>query len=280
MAGDWIKMSHALRTAPEVVRIMSALQADKMRTIGALYVLWCIADMHASEKGALPDYTVEAMDAEIGWPGFTQAVVDAEWLDIVPKGLQLPHFDRHNGRPAKRRAMEAMRKKGVRKMSASKADASSLLLSTVSPSGLGDARGKGASISAGDIVRIYQAYPRKIGKKAALPKIRDALKTVAARGQDKPVEWLLSRVEAFAASDQAKDLTYCLYPERWFRDGRYDDDDSAWRSQPGTGPARGNANVSSHRTAINERRAADRRREHPEPNAPIPTTLPGCGPDE
>lgn len=126
MAGDWIKMTHALITSPEVVRIVSALNADKMRTIGALYVLWCVADQHAqtteSGDGMLVGYTLDAVDGLVQWPGFAEAVRDAGWLRIDAKGLILPNFWRHNGKSAKRRATESSRKNRVRKMSASHAD--------------------------------------------------------------------------------------------------------------------------------------------------------------
>jgi hypothetical protein len=36
MAGDWIKIRHALPRSGKVVRIMSACDADKLRTIGGL----------------------------------------------------------------------------------------------------------------------------------------------------------------------------------------------------------------------------------------------------
>ena len=70
MADDWIKLRHSLRTCPEIVRISSDLNRDKLWTVGAMYVLWSIADMHADTLGGLHGYTAEAIDAEIGCPGF------------------------------------------------------------------------------------------------------------------------------------------------------------------------------------------------------------------
>lgn len=121
MAGDWIKMRMNLRTHPKVVRIASALNADRFRVIGALHAVWCLADEH-TEDGDLPGYSLGALDDSIGWPGFAAAMADVEWLTATAKGLLLPRFYEHNGASAKRRAMEAERKRRDREASAGDAD--------------------------------------------------------------------------------------------------------------------------------------------------------------
>lgn len=128
MAGDWIKMRIDLQTHPKVFRIVSALKADRLRVIGGLHIAWSIFDTHCDD-GVLVGYTPEAMDAVIGWPGFTQAMIDVEWASINEAGsLVMPRFQEHNGASAKRRANDNERKRasrketGVHKMSASDAD--------------------------------------------------------------------------------------------------------------------------------------------------------------
>ena len=127
MAGDWIKMRIDLQTHPKVFRMVSALQADRLRIIGGLHVAWSIFDTHSSD-GVLVGYTVDAMDAVVGWPGFTQAMVDVEWASVNDAGsLVMPRFDEHNGASAKRRANDSERKRNerktpVRNLSASDAD--------------------------------------------------------------------------------------------------------------------------------------------------------------
>jgi hypothetical protein len=121
MATEWIKMRMGLRTHPKVVRMSSALNADRFRVIGALHAVWSLADEH-TEDGKLPGYTLAALDDSIGWPGFSQAMKDIAWITEEPEGLVLPRFDEHNGASAKRRAMEVERKRRDRKMSASDAD--------------------------------------------------------------------------------------------------------------------------------------------------------------
>jgi|SRR6185436_5954512 len=121
MAGDWIKMRTGLRRHPKVVQVSSALNADRLRVIGALHAVWSVFDEH-SVDGTLHGYTVAAMDAEIGFPGFCAAMIAVNWLADNGQELEIPRSDEHNGQSAKRRAQETDRKKNARNMSASGAD--------------------------------------------------------------------------------------------------------------------------------------------------------------
>jgi hypothetical protein len=114
MSGDWIKMRMDLRRHPKVVRIASALDADRYRVIGGLLAVWAVFD-EQTEDGLLEGYTPKAMDEEIGWPGFSAAMISVGWLRFDPEnGLSMPEFDEHNGQSAKRRATEAKRKRKER----------------------------------------------------------------------------------------------------------------------------------------------------------------------
>jgi hypothetical protein len=121
MAGDWIKMRSDLFTHPKIVRMASALKADKLRTVGGLMSVWCLFDAH-SVDGDLDGYTFAEVDEHLRWPGFADAMCAIGWLSETEKSLVLPEFDTHNGQSAKRRAQDADRKKEVRKASASDAD--------------------------------------------------------------------------------------------------------------------------------------------------------------
>ena len=115
MAGDWIKMRIDLQTHPKVFRMVSALKADRLRIIGGLHIAWSIFDTH-SDDGVLQGYSVDAMDAVVGWPGFTQAMIEVEWASVQDDGsLVMPRFDEHNGASAKRRANDSERKRNDRK---------------------------------------------------------------------------------------------------------------------------------------------------------------------
>ncbi len=121
MAGDWIKMRMNLRTHPKVVRMASALSADRLRVIGGLHAVWCMADEH-TEDGSLPGYSLSALDESINWPGFAKAMKDIDWLIEDTQGIVFPRFDEHNGASAKRRAQESERKRRDRNTSATDAD--------------------------------------------------------------------------------------------------------------------------------------------------------------
>jgi len=113
MAGDWIKMRADLQTHPKVVRIMSAICPNKFQVIGGLHAIWSIFDVH-SENGELSGYSLDMMDAVIGWPGFSKAVASVGWLEETPESLVMPEFHSHNGQSAKRRSEDAKRKKQER----------------------------------------------------------------------------------------------------------------------------------------------------------------------
>lgn len=113
MAGDWIKMRAGLQTHPKVVRMSSALHADRLRTVGGLHAVWCLFDEH-SDDGRLDGYTPDAIDNLIGWQGFAGAMQSVQWLEVGDGFTCLPRFDEHNGKSAKRRAMEAERKRRER----------------------------------------------------------------------------------------------------------------------------------------------------------------------
>lgn len=121
MAGDWIKMRSDLHTHPKVIRISSALKADRLRVIGALHAVWCLFDVH-SVDGILDGYCPQTLDDMISFSGFSNEMVRVGWLEFENEALSMPRFDEHNGQSAKRRAQEASRKREARKTSASEAD--------------------------------------------------------------------------------------------------------------------------------------------------------------
>lgn len=116
MGIEWIKMRRSLLTDPKVVRIMSALQADRFRTIGGLFSAWCLFDEH-TEDGQLDGYSKEVFDEIVGFRGLCQAMIDVGWIEESAQGLTAINFTEHNGRTARKRAQDS-----VRKMSAREAD--------------------------------------------------------------------------------------------------------------------------------------------------------------
>lgn len=86
-----------------------ALKADRLRVIGGLWAVWCVFDEH-SASGRLDGYTLDDMDEEIGWRGFSAAMRDIGWLIEDADGLEAPDYEQHNGPNAKRRALDSSRK--------------------------------------------------------------------------------------------------------------------------------------------------------------------------
>lgn len=137
MSGDWIKMRVGLLTHPKVIRMASALKADRFRIVGGMLAVWSVFDQHSAD-GRLDGYTTQLLDDAIGWRGFSGSMAAIGWLEVDDEGLTAPEFEEHNSASAKRRASETKRKKNDRgadktahgswtesgQMSASKADKS------------------------------------------------------------------------------------------------------------------------------------------------------------
>jgi hypothetical protein len=110
MAGDWLKFELNTPEKPEVLAITIELGYDDPDlTVGKLLKVWRWFDQHTVDGNA-PSVTPALLDRLIGVTGITQAMSKVGWLDIyVSGGVGLPHFDRHNGKTAKERALTAKR---------------------------------------------------------------------------------------------------------------------------------------------------------------------------
>lgn len=74
---------------------------------------------------------------------------------------------------------------------------------------------------------IYKAYPRKVGKAAALKAIAKALRT-----SDRSPTGMLQVTKQYAdavAKWPAEDRKFIPFPATWFNQGRYDDNPTEWR---------------------------------------------------
>lgn len=80
---------------------------------------------------------------------------------------------------------------------------------------------------------IYEAYPRKTAKKAAITAIIKALK-----GNDH--QFLLDRTRLFSDAKAGADLQYIPYPATWFNQERFNDDPETWKYRHGNQKLRPN----------------------------------------
>lgn len=81
-----------------------------------------------------------------------------------------------------------------------------------------------------DVIRIYDAYPRKEGRPKALASIRTSLKKVAeSQGAGDPASWLLAVVERYAkvkGKYHRKTNPFVAMPATFFNQDRFDDEAS------------------------------------------------------
>jgi hypothetical protein len=104
MAGDWIKMRCNLDTDPAVFQMAAALEMDELAVVGRLWRVWAWADQHIADCNAV-SVTTNVLDRITITPGFAEAMRKVGWLEGREGALSFPHFDRHNGQTAKKRAL-------------------------------------------------------------------------------------------------------------------------------------------------------------------------------
>ncbi len=76
---------------------------------------------------------------------------------------------------------------------------------------------------------IYRAYPKHVGKIAAIKAIGKAIERIEVRIDNCTPGWLLGRVEAYAATRKGHPRRFTPNPTTWFNQGRYDDDPEDWQ---------------------------------------------------
>lgn len=88
-----------------------------------------------------------------------------------------------------------------------------------------------------DVSAIYSAYPRKVGRGAAIKAITNAFNRLTSAVGDgsrkfSPADasaFLFASTEAFADSPAGKAGEYCPHPATWFTQSRYLDDPKEWQ---------------------------------------------------
>lgn len=142
MAVEWIKWVKGLAKRPEVLQMAHILNKSRHEVAGLLCEFWEWADENVSvseedsASAICPGFVRIAsasntlVDTLSGADGFAEAMTAVGWLIVRDGSLEFPKFGRHNGKSAKRRALDAERKRttraespdSVRDLSASQAD--------------------------------------------------------------------------------------------------------------------------------------------------------------
>ena|SRR6185437_4923051 len=113
MAGDWIKMRSDLAEDPSVIGIAAKVGIDEFAVVGRLHHLWAWVDCQ-SRDGHADGVTHSWIDRKVQCPGFALAMQAVGWLIVDETGMQIPNFERHNGKTAKTRALSANRQQNRR----------------------------------------------------------------------------------------------------------------------------------------------------------------------
>jgi hypothetical protein len=86
---------------------------DVLRVVGALHFVWSLFDEQSSD-GKLLFYTPDMLDEALAWPGFATAMINVDWLHYDGQTLEMHNFSTHNGQSARKRALDADRKREAR----------------------------------------------------------------------------------------------------------------------------------------------------------------------
>lgn len=113
MAGDWIKMRCDLAEDPAVIAMAARLNIEDDAVVGKLHRLWSWADRQ-SRDGHAAGVTTFWIDRYVHCDGFASAMECVAWLVLDQGGVIFPNFDRHNGKPAKQRALGTVRQQNRR----------------------------------------------------------------------------------------------------------------------------------------------------------------------
>ena len=112
MAGDWIKMRCDLGNDPAVIRMAETLKLSEDDVVGKLHRFWSWADTHTTDGNA-SGVTKTWLDRYIGVTGFAERLAEGDgrtpWLVITEDGIEIPKFEEHNGKSAKKRLLTTKR---------------------------------------------------------------------------------------------------------------------------------------------------------------------------
>ena len=113
MAGHWIRWEKGLARKSEVLRIARTLHSAPEHAAGLCMRVWEWAD-DVTVDGSVIDMDAEDIDMAAGYKGIGGAMMAVNWIHIEDSCLKFPNWERFNGEPAKKRALNAHRMRVVR----------------------------------------------------------------------------------------------------------------------------------------------------------------------
>jgi hypothetical protein len=113
MAGHWIEWEKGLVRKPEVLRIARAMGCTPQHAAACCMMVWEWAE-DVTENGLIEGLTPADVSFAAGVDGIGEAMIAAGWLVETGDAVALPNWERHNGWPAKRRALNSLRMRVAR----------------------------------------------------------------------------------------------------------------------------------------------------------------------
>lgn len=226
----------------QVYQIAKSTGLDNFSVVGRLIVIWLEAQERAQDDGLMYNSGRVWVDAMAGHDGFADAMAAAGWLEFARDGVRIPNFGEFISKTAVRRIEDANRKAaGPAGGAGYIADCAEVPRNypqnnPPAPPDPPPTHRQCRSKPAGDPLfdRFWAAYPRKVGKPAAVA----AWKKLAVD------EGLLGRMIAAvgrqARSDQwVKDNgQFIPHPSTWLNQRRWEDEDPGGAGGPVHPPGR------------------------------------------
>ena len=116
----WIKVETHTPDKAELRHIARRCQCGKAEAFLAFFRLFVWLD-EQTDDGHVEFFTAADADEIAGLAVFGEALEEVRWLKFGPSGALVANWERHNGKSAKRRCVEAERK---RRSAASNAEVS------------------------------------------------------------------------------------------------------------------------------------------------------------
>lgn len=110
---SWLKIEIHTPTKPELGAIARSCKCSKADAFLGCFKFWAWADS-VTETGQIDFLEPGDCDQHAGLLGFGKAMEHVGWIKFDTSGATITNFGRHCGKSAKRRALDAERKRTAR----------------------------------------------------------------------------------------------------------------------------------------------------------------------
>ena len=109
----WIKIETHTPDKTELRHVARRCRCTRAEAFLAFFRLFVWLD-EQTEDGQVEFFTAADADEIAGLPGFGEALQEVRWLTFGPNGAVVSNWDRHNGKSAKKRCLDAERSRRQR----------------------------------------------------------------------------------------------------------------------------------------------------------------------